>query len=75
MMRIYCAVLVGTAIFLSYFMGAHVGNIRCDTRIATMDAEQIIIDTKILENTNEVVLHTGVGDVRRILREKYTIAD
>ena len=35
MIRIYFAALIGAAIFLSYFVGVHVANIRCNERIAS----------------------------------------
>jgi len=75
MIRIYFAALVCVAIFLSYFIGIHVGNVRCNTRIAESNIEHIVRDAKIMEKTNEVVYHTGTADVRRILHEKYTIAE
>ena len=75
MVRIYGAALGATAIFLSYFIGMHISNIKCRERIAESKATQIVIDTKIMENINEAVFHTSVGDIRRILCEKYTIAE
>jgi len=70
----YTALLFG-AVFLSYFTGVYVEKFRCDTRIANTISDNIIQNTNLMEQTNEMVFHTGVGDVRRILREKYTIAD
>ena len=75
MIRIYFAALVGAVIFLSYFVGLHVANIKCNAHVANINSEQIILQNKIMEKTNEVVFHTGAGDVRRILREKYTIVE
>lgn len=75
MIRIYCAALFCVAIFLSFLMGGYVGNARCLARAANASVNQIITDNIIVGETNETVLHTGVSDVRRILREKYTIAD
>lgn len=75
MLRVYLAVLICTAIFLSYFVGGHVATVRCRERGAHSAVEQIVNNNAIMENTNDTVLHTGVGDIRRILREKYTIAE
>ena len=75
MIRIYLAVAMVAAIFLAYITGVHVGNVRCDVRMANAIAEQINQQTQIIEATNETVLHTGSGDIRRILHEKYTIAE
>jgi hypothetical protein len=43
--------------------------------VADMRAKQIVLDTQISGEINETVIHTGVGDIRRILYEKYTIAE
>ena len=75
MLRVYFVALVGATIFLSYFMGAHVANIKCGERVATTIAEQSAINNNLLENTNETVFHTSVGDIRSVLHEKYTIAE
>lgn len=75
MIRFYVAALFSAAIFLSYFVGVHVANIRCRERISNANVEQIMMHAEITENTNDTVLHTGVGDIRRILYEKYTIAE
>lgn len=75
MLRFYIAVAFVTAFFLAYITGVHVGNVRCDAHVADMRAKQIVLDTQISGEINETVIHTGVGDIRRILYEKYTIAE
>ena len=75
MIRIYFAALIGAAIFFAYITGVHVGNVRCDARVANANAQQIITDTQIVGKANETVMHTGVRDIRRILREQYTISE
>lgn len=75
MIRVYVAAALAAAIFLSYIAGAHIGKVRCNAHVAKVTAKQIAINTDISRKTNEVVLHTGNSDVRRILREKYTIAE
>ena len=75
MMRFYCAALLGAVIFLSYFIGGHVANIKCDARVANANSERIITDTKFMEKTNDAAFRTGVSDIRSILRERYTIAE
>ena len=75
MRYLYYAILCGVAIFFVYFVGVHVGKIKCDSRIANMNTKQIVVNTKLSEDINETTLHTGTGDIRRILREKYTIAE
>ena len=75
MRYIYYAALGGVAIFFAYIIGIRVGNIKCGIKIANTNNEQIILNTKIVEETNEAVIHIGVSGVRRVLREKYTIAE
>lgn len=75
MTRFYYVALVGATIFLAYVTGQHVGNIKCDRRIAQTSYDQIVTNNKIIEQTNEKVFHTGVRNMRRILHDKYTIAE
>lgn len=75
MMRFYCAALLGAVIFLSYFIGGHVANIKCDARVANLNSEQVITNTVIMEKTNDTAFRTGVSDIRSILRARYTIAE
>ena len=74
-MRVYFAALVGAAIFLAYVTGVHVGNVRCGERVANANMEQVIYNAKIMGDTNAAVMHTGVRDIRRLLHERYTIAE
>ena len=74
-MRLYIAALGGAAIFLAYVTGVHVGNVRCGERVANANSEQILLNTTIMGQANETAVHTGVRDIRRILHEKYTIAE
>lgn len=75
MIRLYIAATVVAAIFMAYITGVHVGNVRCDLRTSSAISEQLIINTQLAGETNDAVFHTGVNDIRRILREKYTIAE
>jgi len=75
MKYVYCAMLAGVAIFFVYRVGVYVGGVKCHAQIDNANYEKIIMNTKIMEQTNEVVLHTGVDDIRRILYKKYTIAE
>ena len=70
----YMALFCG-AIFFAYTIGLHIGNIKCREKMANAIGENMITNTNIMEKTNEEVLHTATGDIRRILRQKYTIAE
>ena len=75
MVRIYMAALLGGAIFFAYFVGAHIANIKCNERVAHANVQQIVMNNKTMENANDAVFRTSVADIRRVLREKYTIAE
>lgn len=75
MKYVYFAMLAGVAIFFVYRVGVHVGGVKCRAQIDNANYEKIIMNTKIMEHANEEVLHTGVGDIRRVLYKKYTIAE
>ena len=70
LMFFICALIVGT-----FFYGKNVGISECDIQNL-----QNQIDTCEQQQTkqmiiNDMVYKTGVGDIRRILRDKYTIAE
>ena len=75
MKYIYYAVSFGTAIFFAFIVGNYVGKLKCNSRIANMNTVEIISTANMVENVNEKVFHTSLGDIRRVLREKYTIAE
>lgn len=75
MIRLYLAAIFMAAIFFAFITGVYMGRVKCSARVANANAEQFIINTKIKEIANETVMHTGGDDVRRILREKYTITE
>lgn len=58
--------------------GMAVGNARCRVRVAATENEyRNIVAMKlnnIQRNVYEESVHRGVGDIRRILHQKYTIA-
>ncbi|MBQ8256102.1 MAG: hypothetical protein IJY99_04020 [Alphaproteobacteria bacterium] len=56
-------------------MGKYVGRANCqaDTVVAQSYMQAEI--TKKIGEVNEEVLGRGAGDIRRVLREKYTIAE
>ena len=76
-MKTYLFIFVAgvTAIFFSYVAGVWVGNEKCraDTIVqaGVIQSETI----KIIRNVNAETFNTATGDVRRFLREKYTIAE
>lgn len=58
-----------------YFAGSRVATERCNTKIAEISASKQSDMVKKMDEINEKTFNTGVHDIRRVLREKYTIAE
>lgn len=75
MMRIYIAMMVCVMCIGAYVAGYRVGHadtVALCNRRATV---QLIQTIKQKDKINEQVNHTTVRDIRRVLREKYTIVE
>ncbi len=59
----------------TYFFGWNAGRIRCRNTVANNITHELQQQIEIMEKTHAETLHTGMRDIRRILREKYTIAE
>ena len=68
-------VAIFIAIFFIYWSGVRVGAANCTRNVVTDIAVQQKEIIKAQGVINAEVLGRGVGDIRRILREKYTIAE
>lgn len=70
-------ILCGIALVVvcAFFNGMRIGKLKCQIKnaYATTTITAQIIETQ--GKINETVYRTGVRDVRRVLREKYTIAE
>ncbi len=69
-----CVVIVGV-IFSAYYVGMRVAGAQC---VAERQADAVQQQAKIIKIqriVNDQVSNTAAGDVRRVLREKYTIAE
>jgi hypothetical protein len=70
----FCAIVCG-----AYFYGANIADAKCRTRVAQQNLESIkqiqnqIFETK--RTSHGTVYKMGVGDIRRILRDKYSIGE
>ena len=67
--------LICTMIFGAYFYGAHVGSARCKIQNFQNQMNVIKENKKQERLINEKVYKTGVGDIRDVLFNKYTIAE
>lgn len=79
MTKLYFFVGVIFIIFMSVLCGTVIGNYRCRADIAQKNIDSIKTNQQQLLKEkrviNETVYKTGADDVRRILRDKYTIAE
>lgn len=63
------------AIFFAYAAGVRLGREKCRADIA---ADAGVLQSKTIEimgDVNAETFNTGLGDIRNVLREKYTIAE
>ncbi len=63
------------AIFVAFFVGRHGALEKCQGAAANNAAVQQAELIKIQEVVNAEAVSRGVGDIRRVLREKYTIVE
>ena len=79
MIKIYFIVAMGAIVIGAYFYGANISDAKCKMRVAQQNLEnseqnhiQYIQNKRII---NDKVYKIGVTDLRRILHDKYTIAE
>lgn len=79
MYKIYLIGLIGLTLFLCFLAGEFRGSAKCKEEFAEKTIENLKNNQIIYENQrkeiDEKVFSTSLHDIRRILREKYTIAD
>lgn len=74
-MRFYVVGLAVACAALAYMLGRGVATARCDARMAASAREIQIYTIKQQEKIDVETVNTRSADIRRVLREKYTIAD
>lgn len=76
-MKLYVFIFMAgvTAIFFSYVAGMRVGREKCRADMVNQSSAIQSQTIKIIGDVNAETFNRGVGDIRRILREKYTIAE
>lgn len=76
-MKVYlCVFMAGvTAIFFSYVAGVRVGREKCRADLVSQSATIQSQTIKIIGDVNAETFNRGVDDIRRVLYEKYTIAE
>ena len=59
---------------MAYIAGCRVGMARCRANVAVQSMNTYVQIIKNKEKINAETNHTAVRDIRRVLREKYTIS-
>ena len=75
MNKIYLIMAICALILGAYFYGANIADAKCQIRQITENTQK---QTYLINNQriiHENVYKTGLVDIRRILRDKYTIAE
>ena len=76
-MKLYIVIIAAicAAIFFAYVMGKKIEAAQCRAEIIAASVKQIKENQKIKREINAESYNIGVIDIRRILHEKYTIAE
>lgn len=75
MMKTYLIIAVCGIIFGAYILGASRGSAKCQARAAQQTINTITTQQIKTEKINAETYHTNLRDIRRILHDKYTIAE
>lgn len=75
MAKLYVFIGFVCVVLGAYWVGRHVGKTQCNMHVAEMHMESQGQVIRAMENIDVEMAGTGVRDIRRILREKYTIAE
>ena len=67
--------LMGALILGAYFYGVNITNAKCRETIAQNNLNEIQYTNNNKKEIHDKVYKTGVADIRRILRDKYTIQE
>lgn len=75
MTKIYLMLLLGAVVIGAYFYGVNITNVKCREKNAINNLTEIQHMEQNKRDIHDTVYKTGVADIRRILRDKYTIAE
>ena len=74
-MRIYLIITITIIVYGAYLFGARIASKQCEITNMQNKTNEITQTISMQRITDEKVYHTGAGDIRRILYDKYTIAE
>lgn len=75
MTKIYLIILICAIIIGAFFYGKNVGISKCEIQNLQNQINTTEQSQQNERNINDTVYKTGVRDIRRILYDKYTIAE
>lgn len=74
-MRVYIAMIFIAFILCAYWAGGRIAKQKCINEYVSLASERKNVNIKKLGDINAKVLTTDTADIRRILREKYSISE
>ena len=75
MTKVYLMIFVGAFVMGAYFYGVNITKAKCREKNVTNNLTEIQYLEQNQRKIHDTVYKTGLGDIRRILRDKYTIAE
>lgn len=75
MNRLYFMIVICAIVFGAYFYGVNITDAKCQLRHVNENVQNQTEQIQNQRGIHDMVYKTGVGDIRRILRDKYTIAE
>lgn len=75
MNKLYVLCGVAAVVVAAFFVGIMVGKLQCRESIAIEKSNTQSQILKTMGDINAETLHTGTDDIRRVLRQNYTIAE
>ena len=75
MNRLYFIILICAIVFGAYFYGVNITEAKCKLRFVNENLQNQNNQIQKQREIHDVVYKMVLGDVRRILRDKYTIAE
>ena len=75
MTKLYLIIAICVTVVGAYFFGINIGNAKCQLKLSRQIQQTQTQDIRNKRVINDKVYKTGVSDIRRILFDKYTIAE
>ena len=73
--KMYLIIAISAIVFGAYFYGVNITKAKCNVEYTQNNLNQIQKIKQNKKDIHETVYKTSMGDIRRILYDKYTIAE